>query len=185
MESQVTGDLQLHKVAEDGGQKKWLVKGVATLAMIGGIAAAPDVLEQIEPISDKFAIVLHMKGVSAASVAKTINEVTDASEDAPRTTAANSSTGTKNFTGYGTLGDASNPNKVAQKGTTSWWTMTTGGNQSGKLVYHTALDTDQDFTVTGSIHAKDNFWQGDFVGIFVAPQLPATIGNNGGPGSGL
>ncbi|OJF03999.1 hypothetical protein BKY29_03090 [Weissella confusa] len=185
MKSQVVGDLQLHKIAKDGGQKKWLVKGVATLAMLGGIAAAPDVLEQIEPISDKFASVLHMKGVSAASVAKTINEVTDANEDAPRTTAANSSTGTTNFTGYGTSGDASNPNKVAQKGTTSWWTMTTGGNQSGKLVYNTALDTDQDFTVTGSIYARDNFWQGDFVGIFVAPQLPATIGNNGGPGSGL
>ncbi|WP_386085236.1 hypothetical protein [Weissella cibaria] len=187
MKENIVADARLRKMAEDGGGKKWLIRGAATLAMIGGIAAAPQTETVTNHVDRFFESVLHMATTSAeaAEVSKTINDITDANVDLPRATGANSSSGTTNFTGFGTQGSSAQAGRVVQKGTTSWWTMTTGSDQSGKLVYNTALDTGEDFTVTGNIYAEGDFWQGDFVGIFVAPQLPSTLGNNGAPGSGL
>ncbi|WP_270320121.1 hypothetical protein [Weissella cibaria] len=187
MKENIVADARLRKMAEDGGGKKWLIRGAAALAMLGGIAAAPQTETVTNHVDRFFESVLHMAttSVEAAEVSKTINDITDANVDLPRATGANSSSGTTNFTGFGTQGSSAQAGRVVQKGTTSWWTMTTGSDQSGKLVYNTALDTGEDFTVTGNIYAEGDFWQGDFVGIFVAPQLPSTLGNNGAPGSGL
>ena len=104
MKENIVADARLRKMAEDGGGKKWLIHGAATLAMLGGIAAAPQTETVTNHVDRFFESVLHMATTSAeaAEVSKTINDITDANVDLPRATGANSSSGTTNFTGFGT-----------------------------------------------------------------------------------
>ena len=104
MKENIVADARLRKMAEDGGGKKWLIRGAATLAMIGGIAAAPQTETVTNHVDRFFFFFLHMATTSAeaAEVSKTVNDITDANVDLPRATGANSSSGTTNFTGFGT-----------------------------------------------------------------------------------
>ncbi|MBC6499341.1 hypothetical protein H7R52_12005 [Weissella confusa] len=57
---QYDDEVPLFKAGSEGTQKKWLVKGIATLAMLGGIAAASDASGVADKVDDMFEAAIHM-----------------------------------------------------------------------------------------------------------------------------
>ena len=175
MKSQVTGDLQLHKIAEDGGQKKWLVKGIATLAMLGGIAAASDASGVTDKVDEMFEAAVHMaiKPAAATVSGTTIDRATAVPN---RATTSRGET-TSDYIVKGSAYYQSNNSS----GKTDWYGLSNGKQQTGLVVYNTALDTKNDFSVSGSFYVYTyGANAADYNGILISSILPDSLGSGTG-----
>ena len=175
MKSQVTGDLQLHKIAEDGGQKKWLVKGIATLAMLGGIAAASDASGVTDKVDEMFEAAVHMaiKPAAATVSGTTIDKATAVPN---RATTSRGET-TSDYIVKGSAYYQSNNSS----GKTDWYGLSNGKQQTGLVVYNTALDTKNDFSVSGSFYVYTyGANAADYNGILISSILPDSLGSGTG-----
>lgn len=72
-------------------------------------------------------------------------------------------------------------------GKTTWYGLSNGQNQTGLVVYNTALDTSKDFTASGAFY-MGNYGSGaaDYNGILLSSILPDSLGSGtGGGGLGI
>ena len=182
MKSQVTGDLQLHKIAEDGGQKKWLVKGIATLAMLGGIAAATDASGVTDKVDEMFEAAVHM-AIKPAAAATVSGTTIDKATMVPDRTISSRGQTTSDYIVKGSAYYQSNNSS----GKTDWYGLSNGAKQTGLVVYNTAFDTASDFQATGAFYlAKYQADAADYNGILVSSILPDNLGSGeGGGGLGI
>ena len=182
MKSQVTGDLQLHKIAEDGGQKKWLVKGIATLAMLGGIAAATDASGVTDKVDEMFEAAVHM-AIKPAAAATVSGTTIDKATMVPDRTISSRGQTTSDYIVKGSAYYQSNNSS----GKTDWYGLSNGAKQTGLVVYNTAFDTTSDFQATGAFYpAKYQADAADYNGILVSSILPDNLGSGeGGGGLGI
>lgn len=182
MKENIVADARLRKMAEDGGGKKWLIRGAATLAMLGGIAAAPQTDTVTERVDDLVQSVLHM--AIAPAEAATVSGVTiDNAKEVPSRTTTSSGDKTADYLVKGSAYYQSNNSS----GKTTWYGLSNGQNQTGLVVYNTALDTSKDFTASGAFYMA-NYGSGaaDYNGILLSSILPDSLGSGtGGGGLGI
>ncbi|TVV35840.1 hypothetical protein FO439_04170 [Weissella cibaria] len=96
MKENIVADARLRKMAEDVGGKKWLIRVAATLAMLGGIAAAPQTDTVTERVDDLVQSVLHM--AIAPAEAATVSGVTiDNAKEVPSRTTTSSGDKTADY----------------------------------------------------------------------------------------
>ena len=182
MKENIVADARLRKMAEDGGGKKWLIRGAATLAMLGGIAAAPQTDTVTERVDDLVQSVLQM--AIAPAEAATVSGVTiDNAKEVPSRTTTSSGDKTADYLVKGSAYYQSNNSS----GKTTWYGLSNGQNQTGLVVYNTALDTSKDFTASGAFYMA-NYGSGaaDYNGILLSSILPDSLGSGtGGGGLGI
>lgn len=182
MKENIVADARLRKMAEDGGGKKWLIRGAATLAMLGGIAAAPQTDTVTELVDDLVQSVLQM--AIAPAEAATVSGVTiDNAKEVPSRTTTSSGDKTADYLVKGSAYYQSNNSS----GKTTWYGLSNGQNQTGLVVYNTALDTSKDFTASGAFYMA-NYGSGaaDYNGILLSSILPDSLGSGtGGGGLGI
>lgn len=182
MKENIVADARLRKMAEDGGGKKWLIRGAATLAMLGGIAAAPQTETMTERVDDLVQSVLQM--AIAPAEAATVSGVTiDNAQEVPSRTTTSSGDKTADYLVKGSAYYQSNNSS----GKTTWYGLSNGQNQTGLVVYNTALDTSKDFTASGAFYMA-NYGSGaaDYNGILLSSILPDSLGSGtGGGGLGI
>ncbi|MBU7561215.1 hypothetical protein KGP40_04695 [Weissella cibaria] len=182
MKENIVADARLRKMAEDGGGKKWLIRGAATLAMLGGIAAAPQTDTVTERVDDLVQSVLQM--AIAPAEAATVSGVTiDNAKEVPSRTTTSSGDKTADYLIKGSAYYQSNNSS----GKTTWYGLSNGQNQTGLVVYNTALDTSKDFTASGAFYMA-NYGSGaaDYNGILLSSILPDSLGSGtGGGGLGI
>ena len=182
MKENIVADARLRKMAEDGGGKKWLIRGAATLAMLGGIAAAPQTDTVTERLDDLVQSVLQM--AIAPAEAATVSGVTiDNAKEVPSRTTTSSGDKTADYLVKGSAYYQSNNSS----GKTTWYGLSNGQNQTGLVVYNTALDTSKDFTASGAFYMA-NYGSGaaDYNGILLSSILPDSLGSGtGGGGLGI
>lgn len=182
MKENIVADARLRKMAEDGGGKKWLIRGAATLAMLGGIAAAPQTDTVTERVDDLVQSVLQM--AIAPAEAATVSGVTiDNAKEVPSRTTTSSGDKTADYLIKGSAYYQSNNSS----GKTTWYGLSDGQNQTGLVVYNTALDTSKDFTASGAFYMA-NYGSGaaDYNGILLSSILPDSLGSGtGGGGLGI
>ncbi|MBZ6070177.1 hypothetical protein K8375_08930 [Weissella cibaria] len=164
------------------GGKKWLIRGAATLAMLGGIAAAPQTDTVTERVDDLVQSVLQM--AIAPAEAATVSGVTiDNAKEVPSRTTTSSGDKTADYLVKGSAYYQSNNSS----GKTTWYGLSNGQNQTGLVVYNTALDTSKDFTASGAFYMA-NYGSGaaDYNGILLSSILPDSLGSGtGGGGLGI
>ena len=182
MKENIVADARLRKMAEDGGGKKWLIRGAATLAMLGGIAAAPQTDTVTERVDDLVQSVLQM--AIAPAEAATVSGVTiDNAKEVPSRTTTSSGDKTADYLVKGSAYYQSNNSS----GKTTWYGLSNGQNQTRLVVYNTALDTSKDFTASGAFYMA-NYGSGaaDYNGILLSSILPDSLGSGtGGGGLGI
>ncbi|UNW39724.1 lectin-like domain-containing protein [Weissella cibaria] len=182
MKENIVADARLRKMAEDVGGKKWLIRVAATLAMLGGIAAAPQTDTVTERVDDLVQSVLHM--AIAPAEAATVSGVTiDNAKEVPSRTTTSSGDKTADYLVKGSAYYQSNNSS----GKTTWYGLSNGQNQTGLVVYNTALDTSKDFTASGAFYMA-NYGSGaaDYNGILLSSILPDSLGSGtGGGGLGI
>ncbi|NFA02182.1 lectin-like domain-containing protein [Weissella cibaria] len=182
MKENIVADARLRKMAEDGGGKKWLIRGAATLAMLVGIAAAPQTDTVTERLDDLVQSVLQM--AIAPAEAATVSGVTiDNAKEVPSRTTTSSGDKTADYLVKGSAYYQSNNSS----GKTTWYGLSNGQNQTGLVVYNTALDTSKDFTASGAFYMA-NYGSGaaDYNGILLSSILPDSLGSGtGGGGLGI
>ncbi|MCS9999846.1 lectin-like domain-containing protein [Weissella cibaria] len=182
MKENIVADARLRKMAEDGGGKKWLIRGAATLAMLGGIAAAPQTDTVTERVDDLVQSVLQM--AIAPAEAATVSGVTiDNAKEVPSRTTTSSGDKTADYLVKVSAYYQSNNSS----GKTTWYGLSNGQNQTGLVVYNTALDTSKDFTASGAFYMA-NYGSGaaDYNGILLSSILPDSLGSGtGGGGLGI
>lgn len=182
MKENIVADARLRKMAEDGGGKKWLIRGAATLAMLGGIAAAPQTDTVTERVDDLVQSVLQM--AIAPAEAATVSGVTiDNAKEVPSRTTTSSGDKTADYLVKGSAYYQSNNSS----GKITWYGLSNGQNQTGLVVYNTALDTSKDFTASGAFYMA-NYGSGaaDYNGILLSSILPDSLGSGtGGGGLGI
>lgn len=182
MKENIVADARLRKMAEDGGGKKWLIRGAATLAMLGGIAAAPQTDTVTERVDDLVQSVFQM--AIAPAEAATVSGVTiDNAKEVPSRTTTSSGDKTADYLVKGSAYYQSNNSS----GKTTWYGLSNGQNQTGLVVYNTALDTSKDFTASGAFYMA-NYGSGaaDYNGILLSSILPDSLGSGtGGGGLGI
>ncbi|MGL5747429.1 MAG: hypothetical protein ACRCXR_05685, partial [Weissella cibaria] len=131
MKENIVADARLRKMAEDGGGKKWLIRGAATLAMLGGIAAAPQTDTVTERVDDLVQSVLHM--AIAPAEAATVSGVTiDNAKEVPSRTTTSSGDKIADYLVKGSAYYQSNNSS----GKTTWYGLSNGQNQTGLVVYN-------------------------------------------------
>lgn len=182
MKSKYDDEVPLFKAGSEGTQKKWLVKGIATLAMLGGIAAASDASGVADKVDDMFEAAIHM-ALEPASAATVANTTIDKATAVP--SRSTTSTG-KETSDYLVKGSASYQSGNSNNNY-SWYSLSNGKQQTGLVVYNTALDTKNDFTASGSFYVGNYAANAaDYNGILLSSILPDTLGSGtGGGGLGI
>lgn len=182
MKSKYDDEVPLFKAGSEGTQKKWLVKGIATLAMLGGIAAASDASGVADKVDDMFEAAIHM-ALEPASAATVANTTIDKATAVP--SRSTTSTG-KETSDYLVKGSASYQSGNSNNNY-SWYSLSNGKQQTGLVVYNTALDTKNDFTASGSFYVGNYATNAaDYNGILLSSILPDTLGSGtGGGGLGI
>ncbi|TGE78164.1 beta strand repeat-containing protein [Weissella confusa] len=182
MKSKYDDEVPLFKAGSEGTQKKWLVKGIATLAMLGGIAAASDASGVADKVDDMFEAAIHM-ALEPASAATVANTTIDKATEVP--SRSTTSTG-KETSDYLVKGSASYQSGNSNNNY-SWYSLSNGKQQTGLVVYNTALDTKNDFTASGSFYVGNYAANAaDYNGILLSSILPDTLGSGtGGGGLGI
>ncbi|MCW0926099.1 lectin-like domain-containing protein [Weissella sp. LMG 11983] len=182
MKSDFKGEVPLFKAGSEGTQKKWLIKGIATIAMLGGIAAASNASGVSDKVDDMFEAAVHM-ALEPASAATVANTTIDKATAVP--SRSTTSTG-KETADYIVKGSASYQSSNSNNDY-SWYSLSNGKQQTGLVVYNTALDTKNDFTASGSFYvANYGANAADYNGILLSSILPDTLGSGtGGGGLGI
>ena len=182
MKSKYDDEVPLFKAGSEGTQKKWLVKGIATLAMLGGIAAASDASGVADKVDDMFEAAIHM-ALEPASAATVANTTIDKATAVP--SRSTTSTG-KETSDYLVKGSASYQSGNSNNDY-SWYSLSNGKQQTGLVVYNTALDTKNDFSASGSFYVGNYAANAaDYNGILLSSILPDTLGSGtGGGGLGI
>ncbi|MHC8519083.1 hypothetical protein [Weissella confusa] len=182
MKSKYDDEVPLFKAGSEGTQKKWLVKGIATLAMLGGIAAASDASGVAGKVDDMFEAAIHM-ALEPASAATVANTTIDKATAVP--SRSTTSTG-KETSDYLVKGSAKYQD-MNSNNNYSWYSLSNGKQQTGLVVYNTALDTKNDFTASGSFYVANYAANAaDYNGILLSSILPDTLGSGtGGGGLGI
>ncbi|MCT0005509.1 hypothetical protein EFL66_03890 [Weissella confusa] len=182
MKSKYDDEVPLFKAGSEGTQKKWLVKGIATLAMLGGIAAASDASGVADKVDDMFEAAIHM-ALEPASAATVANTTIDKATAVPSrsTTSTGKETSDYLVKGSAKYQDTNSNNNY------SWYSLSNGKQQTGLVVYNTALDTKNDFTASGSFYVGNYAANAaDYNGILLSSILPDTLGSGtGGGGLGI
>ncbi|WP_259710146.1 lectin-like domain-containing protein [Weissella confusa] len=182
MKSKYDNEVPLFKAGSEGTQKKWLVKGIATLAMLGGIAAASDASGVADKVDDMFEAAIHM-ALEPASAATVANTTIDKATAVPSrsTTSTGKETSDYLVKGSAKYQDTNSNNNY------SWYSLSNGKQQTGLVVYNTALDTKNDFTASGSFYVGNYAANAaDYNGILLSSILPDTLGSGtGGGGLGI
>lgn len=129
MKSKYDDEVPLFKAGSEGTQKKWLVKGIATLAMLGGIAAASDASGVADKVDDMFEAAIHMalEPASAATVAgTTIDKAT--AVPSRSTTSTGKETSDYLVKGSAKYQDTNSNNNY------SWYSLSNGKQQTGLVI---------------------------------------------------
>lgn len=129
MKSKYDDEVPLFKAGSEGTQKKWLVKGIATLAMLGGIAAASDASGVADKVDDMFEAAIHM-ALEPASAATVANTTIDKATAVP--SRSTTSTG-KETSDYLVKGSASYQSGNSNNNY-SWYSLSNGKQQTGLFI---------------------------------------------------